>query len=65
MLSGHIKNVWDHIYITKFKQQNWKADIYWKKVAYSKETEQKMLASIAIYNFEKILGFLRIPWYVL
>jgi len=36
-----------------------------KKSAYSKATRQKMLPSIAIYNFEKILGFLRIPWYVL
>lgn len=35
------------------------------KNAYSKETQQKMLASIAIYSFEKILEFLRIPWYVL
>lgn len=35
------------------------------KIAYSKETQQKILASIAIYNLEKILGFLRIPWYVL
>lgn len=35
------------------------------KNAYSKETQHKMLASTAAYNFLKILGFLRIPWYAL
>lgn len=35
------------------------------KIAYSKETQQNMLVSIAIYNFEKILGFLGIPQYVI
>lgn len=29
------------------------------------KTQQKMLVSIAITNFEKIVGFLRIQWYVL